>query len=340
MIATSSLTTLSAMLPGAMAGKRSVTCGCAVLLAVVLIAPAIAATDDGELYVIASGDTVLMGSEIEYYDPLTGIASLTDAGINRWSGYAHQIAGVPKLSSLTGQQFVLEVSGDTLRWGHFTSGVSSRLHRGLTIYDSAIRPGDAEVCFCQAPLGTSKSCPLSLGELEAFLAYFRSRDKLRPSRSDSLETRSMAGMTCRHLQSARGADPWRPGPERLSAEYARAVRVARACLSALAVSDAEAGVALLSDAFSPGSDDVRPERNFDSRSYFEGAGDPDHRAFELGAGFRTSERHFQFPVCLMVGGFGQAKGCTVRDTLEVVLENGEWRVSRLPRLDRGDAADG
>lgn len=154
----------------------------------VVVHPFLSAREhSGELYVITSGDTVLVGGEIEYYRGSTGVIELSDAGARRWTAHScsqyYDGREILKLSTLTGQRFVLEVAGDILAEGHFTSTLSSVLYSGLTIWDSFVRPGDTSVRLAFASSG-SDSSSIDPRELEAFVRYCRSRGKLKGSDDD------------------------------------------------------------------------------------------------------------------------------------------------------------
>ena len=136
----------------------------------------------GELYVIAAGDTVIVGREIEYYDLDTGVLGLTWAGKFRWNSYSesHYQGGreIQDVSTLTGRKFVLEIDGEVLGEGRITSLLSSALHPGLTLWDSLVPPDDRSIRFQFATYGRELDIT-DPRESESFLGYFRSHGKLR-----------------------------------------------------------------------------------------------------------------------------------------------------------------
>jgi len=138
----------------------------------------IAETAIGDLVIVAGVDTVLVGSDICSYDAVSGILSLTAEGSDRWSKWGRsQMVGkkeIPKLSRLTGRPFRVEVSGQLVAEGHFTSMASSQLYAGLVAYDSLILPGDNHLRLVTggAP-GSSDSMDFS--KAEALVEYFRVR---------------------------------------------------------------------------------------------------------------------------------------------------------------------
>jgi hypothetical protein len=112
--------------------------------------PALAG-DDCPFLIIASGDTILTGSDVERFDCSTGELYLSPAGIERWGRWARanrdSIRTVPQLSKLGGLEFQLELGDSTVATGHFSSRVSSMLQDGLVIYDALILPGDDTLQF-------------------------------------------------------------------------------------------------------------------------------------------------------------------------------------------------
>lgn len=111
----------------------------------------VAAKDDCTFVIIASGDTVLTGTDVERFDCSTGKVFLSPAGIERWGGWARadrdSVRTVPQLSKLAGREFQLELDGATVATGHFSSRVSSMLQDGLVIYDALVLPGDDTLQF-------------------------------------------------------------------------------------------------------------------------------------------------------------------------------------------------
>lgn len=103
------------------------------------------ATEERDLLIVASGDTILSGADIRKYDISTYEITLTDRGVAKWGLHAqsqtHEGREIPKLSRLTGRIFQLYVAGELVCEGRFGSMFSSTISPGLTLYDSLIRPG-------------------------------------------------------------------------------------------------------------------------------------------------------------------------------------------------------
>ena len=139
-----------------------------------------ASANSGELYVIVEDDTVFVGSDFEYYDTSSSELGFTEAGAKRWAtrsySQIHEGSEIPKLSQLTGQEFIIEIEGEVVTSGHFSSMLSSRWHPELVIWDSFVRPGDDSIRLSFELPGTDLKLT-DPRESEAFLGYFRSRGK-------------------------------------------------------------------------------------------------------------------------------------------------------------------
>jgi hypothetical protein len=101
---------------------------------------------DHDLHIFAWGDTILSLADIASADCGAGVITLTDRGIDKWQRWARaEWYGdhlSPRLSGLNDSEFALELDGQVVAFGHFTSVASSHLHDGLVVYDALIRSGD------------------------------------------------------------------------------------------------------------------------------------------------------------------------------------------------------
>ncbi len=68
----------------------------------------------------------------------------------------------------------------------------------------------------------------------------------------------------------------------------------------------------------------------DLKIYVAGLSDPMKNAFVIGDGKRIAEHRFQFPVALYVYFNGDSKGMPFASTIEIIRENADWRVDKLP----------
>lgn len=100
---------------------------------------------DGELHIVALGDTILSLDDIAAADCSTGELTLSDRGAARWQRWAHSERRgdhvIPKLSRLCDAECEVELKGRVIATGHFTSSSSSRHRDGLLISDALIVPG-------------------------------------------------------------------------------------------------------------------------------------------------------------------------------------------------------
>ena len=164
----------------AMRGLHGAPVFLAIILVVAVVGCSVSAWS-GELLILAGGDTILAGSDINEYNPATGGLTLTAEGSLRWSKWEHsKIVGdreIPMLSELTGQMFRLEISGELVFEGHFSSRASSKLYDGFVLYDSLILSGDSNLrlVYEQLPDSVQSANPC---ESNVFLEYFRARGKL------------------------------------------------------------------------------------------------------------------------------------------------------------------
>jgi len=135
----------------------------------------------GELYIIAGADTVFTGADFTHYDTASQELRLSVTGQKRCAGHAasetHDGREIPKLSGLTGKLFVLEVDGEVLAEGHFSSMASSCMHTGLVLWDTLIRPGDETLRLTYHVIKDEPQRP-DPRESNRFLDYFASRGKL------------------------------------------------------------------------------------------------------------------------------------------------------------------
>ena len=121
-----------------------------------------------------------------------------------------------------------------------------------------------------------------------------------------------------------------------SADYILALRTANSFLTAWAMRDHDAGVALMSRALRRSDADTQDQREAELRQLVTGLSNPSHQAFLIEAGLQRRLDRFVFPVSLFELYLNADHGNSWADTVEVVRDGDEWRVDRIPRV--GDSA--
>ncbi len=120
-----------------------------------------------------------------------------------------------------------------------------------------------------------------------------------------------------------------------SADDVLALRTADLFLTAWAMGDADAGVALMSRALIHSGSVDQEQHLAELRQFVAGLSNPRHQAFSIGAGIRQQADRYSFPVLLFELYSDADHGNSWTDTLEVVRDGGDWRVDRLPRKGNG-----
>jgi hypothetical protein len=109
-------------------------------------------------------------------------------------------------------------------------------------------------------------------------------------------------------------------------EYVDALASANQFLGAWVRRDQEFGIELMSKrlrAIDESSDSLR--------LYMSGLSNPHHAAFEISKGRQLGARRYAFGVTLFERADGMATAGGYSSTIEMVLEEQQWRVDRLPR---------
>ena len=115
-------------------------------------------------------------------------------------------------------------------------------------------------------------------------------------------------------------------------QYLRALHVADLFLTAWVERTPDTGLALVSArTLAADADSSRPDLRSGLRQYLTGLSNPHHEAFEIEAGRVLGPDRIVFPVRLFELYLGEPAGLVFSDSLELVLQEGEWRVDRVPR---------
>jgi hypothetical protein len=132
---------------------------------------------------LESGELILTDEHIAAYIWDEHRILLTPKGGERWESFVKfdnsQDPPIRKLGRLTTKEFVVTLNGVEMYRGHFSSMVSSLMHRGVVLYDTLGVPrGEVRMGFTRLD-GTPENDPRGRPEIEA---YFRKQGKLKSVR--------------------------------------------------------------------------------------------------------------------------------------------------------------
>jgi len=132
---------------------------------------------------LESGEFILTDEHIAAYIWDEHRILLTPKGIERWESFikfdSSQHPPIRKLGRLTTKEFVVTLNGVQMYRGHFSSMVSSLMHRGVVLYDTLGLPrGEVRMSFTRLD-GKPEDDPRGRPEIEE---YFRKQGKLKDVR--------------------------------------------------------------------------------------------------------------------------------------------------------------
>lgn len=140
-------------------------------------------TDDieGELYIIAAGDTIFTGSDFDSYNRSNSELGLSEKGVSRLAELRRvEIVdgrSTYEFGRLVGKKFRLEISGLTVSEGHFSAMYSSQWRSGLVIWEPLSNPIGKRIRLTFSDLNSVHDI-VDPRDSEVFLRFFESRGKL------------------------------------------------------------------------------------------------------------------------------------------------------------------